>query len=216
MINVLTVDDHSLIRTAIRSLLKDVPGIKVVGEAATGEEAVLLAKQLSPDVVILDIDMPGIGGLGAIPKLLSHNPATKILILSVHEEEPYPTRLLEAGAYGYVTKGCEAEELIQAIQMVYAKQRYISPGVAQAMAAKRFVRDGETPFKLLSKREFQIMLMVIHGEKVKDIAEKLFLSTKTVNSYRYRIYQKLNVQSDVELTLLALRYGIIEDKKVIH
>ncbi|HEX4044941.1 MAG TPA: response regulator [Gammaproteobacteria bacterium] len=214
MIKVLVVDDHALIRMAIKSLLIDAPGIKVIGEAASGEEAVVLAKELIPDVVILDIDMPGIGGLGAIPKLLNHQPAIKVLILTIYDAEPYPTRLIEAGAHGYLTKGCQPEELIKAIRAVYAGESYISPRVAQNMAAKRFASEPESPFNLLSKREFQIVLMLIQGVPPKEISEKLFLNMKTVNGYRYLIFKKLHVYSDVELTLLALRHGLLESEKM--
>jgi two-component system, NarL family, invasion response regulator UvrY len=213
LIKVLLVDDHELVRMGIKRLLQDAPGLKVVGEVASGEEAVLQAKELIPDVVVMDVHMPGIGGLEATRKMLRHNPDIKILALTIYEDEPYPSRLLQAGASGYITKGCDPEEMIRAIRTIYSGQRYISPGIAQQIAIKRFTKGDESPVDLLSERELQIMLMITQGQKVQDISKKLCLSPKTVNSYRYRIFEKLNINSDVELTLLAMRLGMIEGAK---
>ena len=210
MIKVLLVDDHELVRMGIKRLLQDVVGFKVVGEAGSGEEAVLLAKNLVPDVVIMDVHMPGIGGLEATRKMIRHNPDIKILALTVYEDEPYPSRLLQAGASGYITKGCDPEEMVRAVRIIHAGQRYISPGIAQQIAIKRFTKGDESPLDLLSERELQIMLMITQGQKEQDISKKLCLSPKTVNSYRYRIFEKLNIESDVELTLMAMRLGMIE------
>lgn len=210
----LLVDDHELVRMGIKRLLQDVQGLKVVAEASTGEEAVLLAKEHLPDVVVLDINMPGIGGLEATRKMIRHNPDIKILALTVYEDEPYPSRFLQSGASGYITKGCDPDEMIRAIRIIHAGQRYISPDIAQQIAIKRFTQGEESPLDLLSERELQIMLMITQGQKVQDIARKLCLSPKTVNSYRYRIFDKLDVNSDVELTLLAMRLGILESAKV--
>lgn len=213
MIKVLLVDDHELVRMGIKRLLQDVQSLKVVGEAATGEEAVLLAKELMPDVVVMDVHMPGIGGLEATRKMLRHNPDIKILALTIYGDEPYPSRLLQAGACGYITKGCDPEEMIRAIRAIYTGQRYISPEVAQQIAIKRFTKGEESPLDLLSERELQVMVMITQGQKVQDISKKLCLSPKTVNSYRYRIFEKLNIKSDVELTLMAMRLGMIEGAK---
>ena len=213
MIKVLLVDDHELVRMGIKRLLQDVPGIKVVGEAATGEEAVLLSKDLSSDVVIMDVNMPGIGGLEATRKMVRHNPDIKVLALTIYEDEPYPSRLLQAGASGYITKGSDPEEMIRAIRTIHSGQRYISPEIAQQIAIKRFTKGDESPLDALSERELQIMLMITQGQKVQDISKKLCLSPKTVNSYRYRIFEKLNINSDVELTLLAMRLGMLEGAK---
>ena len=205
------MDDHELVRLGIKRLLQDVPGIKVIGEASTGEEAVIMAKELVPDVVIMDVQMPtGIGGLEATRKMVRHNPAIKILALSVHEDEPYPSRLLQAGAVGYITKDCHNEEMINAIKTIYSGRRYISPEVAQQIALKKFTKGEEATLDVLSERELQIFLMITKGRKPGAIAKTLCLSPKTVNSYRYRIFEKLGVNSDVELTLLAMRLGIIE------
>ena len=213
MIKVLLVDDHELVRMGIKRLLQDVQGVKVVGEACSGEEAVILAKELVPDMVIMDVHMPGIGGLEATRKMIRHNPEIKILALTIYEDEPYPSRLLQAGACGYITKGCDPEEMIRAIRTINSGQRYISPTIAQQIAIKRFTKGKDSPLDLLSERELQIMLMITQGQKVQDISKKLCLSPKTVNSYRYRIFEKLSINSDVELTLMAMRLGLIEGSK---
>lgn len=210
MIKVLLVDDHELVRMGIKRLLQDVTGLKVIGEAGSGEEAVLLAKDLNPDVVIMDLHMPGIGGLEATRKMLRYNPEIKILALTMHVDEPYPSRLLRAGAAGYITKGCDSAEMIRAIRAIHAGQRYISPNIAQQIAIKRFSQTEESLLDSLSERELQIMLMITQGQKVQDIAKKLCLSPKTINSYRYRIFQKLGIRSDVDLTLMAVRLGMLE------
>lgn len=207
------VDDHELIRIGIKRLLQDVSGIKVMGDASTGEEAIRMAKELIPDVVLMDVQMPGIGGLEATRKMIRHNPDIKILALTVFGDEPYPSRLLQAGAAGYITKGCDAEEMIRAIRTVHSGQRYISSEIAQQLALKRFTKAEESPLDILSERELQIMLMITSGQKVQEISDKLCLSPKTVNSYRYRIFEKLGINSDVELTLMAIRLGLVEGHK---
>lgn len=208
------MDDHELVRLGIKRILQDMSGFKIMGEASTGEEAVRLAKELIPDVVIMDVQMPGIGGLEATRKMIRHNPDIKILALTVYGDEPYPSRLLQAGAAGYITKGCSTDEMIRAIRTVHSGQRYISSEIAQQLALKRFQKAEESPLDILSERELQIMLMITSGQKVQEISKKLCLSPKTVNSYRYRIFQKLGLKNDVELTLLAIRLGLVEGHKV--
>lgn len=213
LIKILLVDDHELVRLGIKRLLQDVSGIKVVGEASTGEEAIRLAKECNPDVVLMDVQMPGIGGLEATRKMIRHNPDLKVLALTIYGDEPYPSRLLQAGAVGYITKGCAAEEMIRAVRTVNSGQRYISTDIAQQLALKRFTKAEESPLDILSERELQIMLMITSGQKVQEISNKLCLSPKTVNSYRYRVFEKLGINSDVELTLLAIRMGLVEGHK---
>ena len=157
--------------------------------------------------------MGGMGGLEATRKMIRHNPDIKILALTIYEDEPYPSRLLQAGAAGYITKGCDPEEMIRAIRTIHAGQHYITPVIAQQIAIKRVTKEDESPLDLLSERELQIMLMITQGQKVQDISKKLCLSPKTVNSYRYRIFEKLGIHSDVEPTLLAVRLGMIEGSR---
>ncbi|OGT51855.1 MAG: hypothetical protein A3E84_05695 [Gammaproteobacteria bacterium RIFCSPHIGHO2_12_FULL_42_13] len=214
MINVLLVDDHDLVRSGIRKILDEVTGIKVVGEAATGEEAIKLARKLHPRVVLMDVKMPGIGGFEATRKLIRVDPDIKVLILTICDNDLYPARLLQAGAAGYITKGASADEMVRAIRAVHAGQRYISTEVANRLAFRHVSDKRESPFEGLSERELQVMMMITRGETVQKIASSLCLSTKTVNSYRYRIFTKLKVKNDVELTLLAIRHGMVESENV--
>ncbi len=209
MIKVLVVDDHDLVRMGITRMLADVNGIKVVGEAATGEDALRLARELNPQVVLMDVKMPGIGGLEATRKLLRQDPDVRVVAVTVCDEEPFPSRLLKAGAAGYLTKGAALEEMIKAIRAVASGQRYISPEIAQQLALKNLEEEKASPFEVLSEREMQITMMIVNCQKVQEISDRLFLSPKTVNSYRYRIFEKLSIDSDVELTLLAVRHGLL-------
>lgn len=211
MIRVLVVDDHDLVRTGITRMLADIDGLQVVGEACTGEEALLKVRELKPDVVLMDVKMPGIGGLEATRKLIRSHPDIKVVAVTVCEEDPFPTRLLQAGAAGYLTKGAALDEMVQAIRLVFAGQRYIDPQIAQQLALKSFQpQNSGSPFDLLSEREIQIALMIANCHKVQNISDKLCLSPKTVNTYRYRIFEKLSITSDVELALLAVRHGMVD------
>ncbi|AEA84008.1 chemotaxis protein CheY [Stutzerimonas stutzeri] len=207
----LVVDDHDLVRTGISRMLADISGLQVIGQADSGEDAIRKARELKPDVVLMDVKMPGIGGLEATRKLLRSYPDLKVIAVTICEEDPFPTRLLQAGAAGYLTKGAALEEMVQAIRMVFGGQRYISPQIAQQLALKSFQPQlSESPFDLLSEREIQIALMIANCQKVQSISDKLCLSPKTVNTYRYRIFEKLSITSDVELALLAVRHGMVD------
>ncbi len=210
MINVMVVDDHELVRTGITRILNDAPGIRVVGEAASGEEALTLVRKKSPDVLLMDVSMPGIGGLEATRKLLLSDPELKVIVVSVHSEEPFPSRMLQAGASGYLTKGCAVDEIVAAIKAVSAGERYIGADVAQKLALKMTAGGEVTPFDSLSPREMQVMLMLTQGQRLQVISDKLCLSPKTVSTYRHRLYEKLGVNSDVDLARLAMNYGIID------
>lgn len=214
MINVLLVDDHELVRTGIRKILDEIKGLKVVGEVETGEEAVQFCRKEEPDVVLMDVSMPGIGGLEATKKILRYAPDVKIIVLTVHSEDPFPTKVMQIGASGYLTKGTGPDEMVNAIRAVKSGQRYITPEIAQQMALNQFKSVEENPFNSLSERELQIMLMITRGEKVPNISEQLVLSTKTINSYRYRMFDKLKVSNDVELTHLAIRHGMLKTEKL--
>lgn len=218
MIDVMLVDDHDLVRSGIKHILDAASGIRVVVEANSGEEAIKCARDPEHriDVVLMDVKMPGIGGLEATRKLLRAHPDLKVLVVTICSNEIFPARLLQVGAAGYLTKGASAEEMVQAIRSVYVGQRYISPEVARSLALKHVNDSQSSPMEELSEREMQVMLMITVGMRVQDIAEKLCLSPKTVNSYRYRIFEKLAVNNDVELTLFAIRQGLIEsDQEVV-
>lgn len=210
MIKVLLVDDHELVRTGIKSLLSNINGISVVAEAGSGEDGIKAVREKQPDLVLMDLKMKGISGLEATKKILHHHPDVKVLILTVCNDDVFPVRLLRAGASGYLTKDCDPEEMIRAIRAVNAGQRYISPEIAQRLALRRFSSDDESPFDALSERELQVMLMITSGKKVQEIAEQLHLSPKTVNTYRYRLFEKLGVNNDVELTHMAMQYGMTD------
>jgi len=212
LINVLLVDDHELVRTGISRLLADVSDITVIGEAESGEDAVKMVRDKIPHVILMDVRMPGIGGLEATRKIQRINPDIKIIALTVCDEEPFPTKLLQAGARGYLTKGAGLEEMVTAIRTVFAGKRYLGPEIAQLLALQNLSDSQGSPFEILSDREMQVLLMITKGQKVQQISEKLCLSPKTVNTYRYRLFEKLNVNSDVELTHLAIRHGIIESE----
>ena len=206
MINVLLVDDHELVRAGIRRILEDIKGIKVAGEACCGEDAVKWCRTHSADVVLMDMNMPGIGGLEATRKIARTFVDTKVIMLT---ENPLPAKVMQAGAAGYLSKGAAPQEVVNAIRSVYAGQRYIASDIAQQMALSQIEPEKtESPFASLSERELQIMLMITKGQKVNEISEQLNLSPKTVNSYRYRMFSKLNIHGDVELTHLAIRHGL--------
>lgn len=211
MIKVLVVDDHDLVRTGITRMLADIDGLQVIGQADSGEESLKKVRELKPDVVLMDVKMPGIGGLEATRKLLRSYPDLKVIAVTACEDDLFPTRLLQAGAAGYLTKGAALEEMVQAIRMAFAGQRYISSQIAQQLALKSFQPNNSgSPFDSLSEREIQIALMIANCHKVQTISDKLCLSPKTVNTYRYRIYEKLSITSDVELALLAVRHGMVD------
>ncbi|WP_440995549.1 UvrY/SirA/GacA family response regulator transcription factor [Arhodomonas sp. SL1] len=208
MTRVLLVDDHQLVRTGIHRILEEAGDIEVVGEAASGEEAVERAAEMMPDVVLMDVHMPGMGGLEATRKLRRMAPSTRIIALTVHMQEPYPSSLLEAGAHGYVTKGCDEQEVVRAIRTVMAGQRYIGADIAQQLAISGLEGSG-SPFDRLSRRELEVMMMITEGYRSQEISDRLCLSPKTVSTYRYRLYEKLGVSSDVGLTRLAMRHGLL-------
>ncbi|MEZ5540784.1 MAG: UvrY/SirA/GacA family response regulator transcription factor [Pseudomonadota bacterium] len=211
MINVMLVDDHGLVRNGIKRILDDVDGIAVVAEAENGEQAIKQVRKQRPDVILMDISMPGIGGLEATRKIARSLPGIKIIVVSIHDDDPFPARLLEAGAVGYLTKGCDVREIINAIRSVHVGKQYITPAVAQKLALS-FLNNGEkSPIDRLTQRETQVMLMIVRGSTNKEISEKLCLSPKTTSTYRYRLYDKLGVYSEVDLTRFAIRYGLIKE-----
>lgn len=212
MITVLVVDDHDLVRAGVVSLLSSISGIQVVGEASSGEEAINIAREKRPNVVLMDLRMPGIGGLEATHRILQIDSDIKIIILTSCANEPFPSKLLQAGARGYLTKGILVDEMVAAIRAVHSGKRYLGPEIAQQLALKTLSDGEETPFDKLSERELQVAMMISSGQTVARIAEKLCVSPKTINSYRYRIYEKLKLKTNVELTLLAMRYELLENE----
>ncbi len=209
-IRVLVADDHELVRCGIVRMLSDVEDIVVVGQACSGEEAQNFCRTESVDIILMDIRMPGIGGLETTRRLKARYPDLRVIALSGMDDVLHSRKILEAGAWGYLTKGGDYKELVKAIRDVHSGLRYICANVAQQMAVQSVQSSSVNPFDQLSPKEFQVALMVLDCCKAVDIAEQLNIESKTVNSYRYRIFDKLDVKNDVGLAKLAIRHGIVD------
>lgn len=209
MIHVLIVDDHALVRMGIRRLLEDAPDISVIGEAENGERALEFIRSNKPDVVLLDMKMPGIDGWEVTRRLHKSYPDIKVIAVTASSTDTLPARILQLGAMGYLTKESGSRDLTSAIRKVYQGEHYLSAEIAQKIALNSLAHQ-ESIFDVLSEREMQVMLMITRGLTVQTIAERLFLSAKTVNGYRYRIFEKLEIKNDVELTYLAMKHRLIE------
>lgn len=210
MIRILVADDHSVVRKGLVQIVADNPGMEVTGEAATGQETLDLARSKQFDVVILDIAMPGRGGLDILRELKTENPALKVLVLSMYPEEQYAIRSLRDGASAYLTKGSPPDELVLAIKTVAAGKRYITPSVADRLAS--YVEDSsqKPPHETLSDREMQVLVLIGSGKQVSDIAEELNLSIKTVSTYRSRILLKMVMETNAQLIRYALQHSLVE------
>jgi two-component system invasion response regulator UvrY len=204
------VDDHALVRMGIRRLLEDLSDMEVVAEADSGETALALVKSHQPNVILLDMKMPGIDGWEVTRRLTKSHPQVKVIAVTAMCAEPFPSRILQLGAMGYLTKESGAEEMACAIRKVVKGEKYLSAEIAQKMAINSLQTTQGSPFDALSEREMQVMLMITSGMTVQDIADRLFLSSKTINGYRYRMFEKLGIKNDVELTYLAIKHGVIE------
>ena len=209
MVKILLVDDHELVRTGIRLILERVAGFVVVAEAKNGEDAIRYCRKDAPDIVLMDVNMQGIGGLEATKQIVRLSENTRVICLSMHAENPIPAKVMQMGASGFITKDAETEEMIRAIHKVAAGQKYVSPDIAQQIAIGKLDFNDANPFEQLSDRELEITLMLVKGQRVPGIANSLNISAKTVNTYRYRMFEKLDISTDVELTHLALRYKLI-------
>lgn len=210
MLKVLIVDDHDMVSHGISRVLQDAKDVEVVGVVLSGEEAIAQSRELRPDIVLMDVHMPGIGGLGATKEIKRLLPKTKVIALSALDDNVYPVKLLEAGASGYLTKGTNTLELLEAIEVVAKGEHYISKSIAQKMALSKFSIDAQgSPLGELSDRELQVAQMIVDCKKSNEIADHLNVSPKTVSTYRTRIFTKLNIDSDVELIRLAVRYKVL-------
>ena len=208
-INVMLVDDHAVVRMGFKMLLESAADIKVIAEAENGETAIKAYVEHKPNVVVMDITMPGMGGLEAIERILAKDSSARILVLSAHEDSVHPNRVLNAGAMGYLTKRSAAEELIKAIRMVACGKKYIEASVAQQMAIQQ-LSGNQSPVDVLSEREFEVFMSLAKGKTTNEIAENLFLSPRTVGTHLYNIKQKLNAQNSAEIALIAMRSGLLE------
>ncbi|HIF17357.1 MAG TPA: response regulator [Cycloclasticus sp.] len=209
-INILLVDDHELVRSGIEYLLDADPDITVMAVASSGEEAIDLSERLQPDVILMDLNMPGIGGSEAIKRIVRKQPPAKIIALSVYDDGPVPQQSITLGAKGYINKGCPVDEMIKAIVMVYQGKSYLSSAVASNLLFSAQKPD-ENVFTRLSSRELQIISKIVDGHAISDIADALAISPKTVNTHRYRAHEKLGVSNDVELVRLAVDTGQLKN-----
>ena len=208
MISVMLVDDHALVRMGFRMLLADAQ-VEVVAEAGDGEQACQLYPRTRPDVVVMDLSMPGMGGMEAVRRLLAQDPKARVLALSAHEDTAHPRRVLRAGALGYLAMRSAPEALIEAVRTVSRGERYIDAETARALAMAQL--DGEeSPADVLSEREFSVFLQLARGASVAQIALNLSLSASTVGTHLYHVKQKLRAGNQSELTLVALRWGLIQ------
>jgi len=209
MINVMLVDDHAVVRMGFKMLLESASDIKVVAEAESGEQGIKYYVEHKPDVVIMDITMPGIGGLEAIERIMAKDSNARILVLSAHEDSVHPKRVLNAGAMGYLTKRSAAEELIKAIRTVFGRKKYLEASIAQQMAIEQLNGD-QNPVDVLSAREFEVFIALAKGKTTNDIADTLCLSPRTVGTHLYNIKQKLSASTSADLALMAMRCGLID------
>lgn len=209
MIKVMLADDHAVVRMGFRLLLEGSPDIRVVAEAESGEDAVRRFAEVKPDVVVLDLSMPGIGGLEALSRILAREPGTKVLVLTAHEDAMHAKRVLKAGALGYLSKRSAAEELIQAIRQVWAGRTFLEPAIAQQLAVQQLTGE-RNPVDMLSEKEFKVFLALARGQSVADIAEVMSLSPRTIGTHLYNIKQKLGASNSAELAIVAMRHGLLE------
>lgn len=207
MIRVFLLDDHGLMRAGYRMILGPVEDMEVVGEASCGEDALPMIRRLKPDVVICDLHMPGVSGLDITERLVRGQVGPKVIIVTVQVDGPMPQRLLDAGAAGYIGKGCESTELLRAIRDVARGKRYLGSEIAQQMALGK---GGASPFDILSRREMEISLLFCQGLRAEDIARRLSLSGKTVATHKYRLFDKLGIKDTIALARMAAQHGVTE------
>lgn len=210
MIRILIVDDHAIVRQGLRQVIADAPGLRVTGEAAGGQEALELARQRAFDVAIVDISMPGRGGLEVLKDLKAEHPGLALMVLSMHAEEQYAIRCLRDGASAYLTKGSDPEELVRAIRAVAAGRRYVTPSIAERLAERLDQAAGRPPHEALSDRELQVLVLIGKGRSVGDIATELRLSVKTVSTYRSRLLEKMGMGSTAQLIRYAVQNGLAD------
>lgn len=208
-IRVYLIDDHALVRTGMRMILSSQTDIEVVGEAESGEAALPQLRSLKPDVVLCDLHLPGISGLEVTERVVRSDFGTRVIIVSVHDDGPFPKRLIEAGASGYVGKGGDANELLRAVRDVSRGKRYLAPAVAQNLALSG-LGGGSSPFDLLSPREIEIALLLVQGMRQEEIARRLSLSPKTVNTHKGRLFEKLGIGDTIALARLVAQYGLAD------
>ena len=210
IVKVAIVDDHAIVRAGLKQFLSEMVDLRVVGEAASGREAIDLVRTTEIDVLIMDLSMPGQSGIDALAMIRAKAPDVGILILSGYPEEQYAVNLIRQGASGYLNKECEPMEIVNAIRTIALGRRYISPSVAELIAQQLNRKEGSAAHDLLSEREFQVFLKLAKGETAGEIAQALSLSVKTVSTYRTRLMEKMGLQSNSDLTYYALKNKLID------
>ncbi|MCD9005462.1 response regulator [Luteimonas sp. XNQY3] len=206
-IRVFMVDDHALVRTGMRMILANEADIEVVGEAESGEVALPLIRRLKPDIVLCDLHLPGVSGLEVTERVVRGQSDTRVIVVSILEDGPMPRRMIEAGASGYVGKGGDAAELVRAVRDVARGRRYLASNIAQNLALSG-ISGNETPFDALSPREMEVAMLLLQGLRQEDIARRLSLSAKTVNTHKSRLFEKLQIQDSMALARLASQYRV--------
>ena len=210
MIKIFLADDHELVREGLKKILKEENDIQVINEATNGEEVLNKIINCDCDIILLDMNMPGRNGIDLIKELKTTLPALHILVLSIYPEEKYALRALKAGASGYITKDSAIEELVSAIRRIYERGKYVSETLAEKLVSQIDASSNLLPHERLSDRELQIMCMIASNKSIKEIAGELFLSISTVNTYRSRILEKMNMKTDIEITHYAIYNNLIE------
>lgn len=207
MIDVVLIDDHELVRTGFRLILENQSDMEIAGEAGDAEQGLRMIREKMPQVALVDVHLPGSSGLDLTRRLHRAKLPTRIVVLTAIDNARLPRRLLEAGALGYLTKGCPADELVRAVRTVARGQRYLAPTVAQQLALAS-VDHTESPFDSLSARELEVALMLSRGELIKDIAKRIHISPKTVSTYKQRLFEKLDIDNSIALAHLISAYGL--------
>lgn len=208
-IRVYLVDDHALVRTGMKMILAGETDIEVIGEAECGEDGLREIRQLKPDVVLCDLHLPGVSGLEVTERIVRGQASTRVVIVSVLEDGPMPKRLLEAGASGYISKGCNAQELLRAVREASVGRRYLGSNIAQNMALST-VEGSASPFDTLSPRELEVALLLTQGLRQEDIARRLSLSAKTINTHKARLFEKMGIHDNIALARMASQYGLVD------
>jgi len=208
-IRVYLVDDHALVRTGMKMILSNETDMNVVGEAESGEDALPEIRQLRPDVVLCDLHLPGVSGMEVTERVVRGDHGTRVVIVSVLEDGPMPKRLLEAGASGYIGKACDAQELLRAVRDTALGRRYLGSSIAQNLALSN-VEGSHSPFDALSPRELEVALLLTQGLRQEDIAKRLSLSAKTVNTHKARLFEKMGISDNIALARMASQYGLVD------
>ena len=210
MIKILIADDHAIVREGLKQILSESPDLIVVAEASSGQEVLEKISKSDLDLVVLDIAMPGRGGLDILKEIKTQKPRLPVLMLSMYPEEQYAIRVLKSGASGYLTKESAPSELVMAIRQISQGKKYISPSLAEKLAIDLEINPDKMPHEILSDREYQVMCMIASGKTLKEIADGLSLSIKTISTYRSRILEKMNMKTNAELTHYAIKNNLVD------